>query len=30
LWAFTRLEGKEKLATLFAQFPRIFKAIRSA
>jgi UDP-2,3-diacylglucosamine pyrophosphatase LpxH len=30
LWEFTQVAGKEKIETLFAQFPRIFKAFRSA
>ena len=28
LWEFTQVEGKEKLETLFAQFPRIFEVFR--
>ena len=30
LWEFTQVTGKEKIETLFAQFPRIFQAFRSA
>ncbi len=30
LWEFTQVAGKEKIETLFAQFPTIFKAFRSA
>ena len=30
LWEFTQVVGKEKVETLFAQFPKIFNAFRSA
>ena len=30
LWEFTQVVGKEKVETLFAQFPRIFEAFRTA
>ena len=30
LWEFTQVEGKDKLDTLIAQFPRIFEAFRKA
>ena len=30
LWEFTQVAGKEKIETLFAQFPKIFKAFRKA